>query len=487
MIMCNRKPASPMRWAWLIVGLLLLVALPGFALAGKQPGNSATRSPEPPTPAPATDLPAEIDYDEDTSPSTQKPPEPAPAGPAAPAEPPAGTPTGEGLLEEVLRCVEETHMKEVDKEELIQAAIEAVLKKLDKDSRYLGHIETTRLQQSSKELVGVGARLQMREGKVEVLDTLPSSPAKKAGVQPGDVIEQIDGAPVAAEEERNRLAAVVMRIRGKRGEPVTLGVRRKGSASLMQIRIVRDTIKVDAVCGYSRRRDGTWRYMVDKRENIGYVSISRFTPSSAKELDAVVHNLLERGMRGLVLDLRDCPGGMLAETTAIADRFVSTGTIVTMSRHDSTDHEQFVAHEAGTYSDFPMAVLVNRSTASASEVLAACLQDHQRATIVGERTYGRGIVQKLIPLSAGTGSLKITVASFRRPSGKGIHRLEGATESDEWGVKPDKGFEITLSPDEIKAYQKARAQRDSATADPTTFDDRQLSKALESLREQLRR
>jgi carboxyl-terminal processing protease len=194
-------------------------------------------------------------------------------------------------------------------------------------------------------------------------------------------------------------------------------------------------------------------------------------------------------MEALVLDLRNNFGGLLEAAITTCDLFVEHGRIVS-TQGRSVEPEISVASESARYTTVPMTVLVNRYTASASEIVAACLQDHKRATIVGERSFGKGTVQNVIPLEGGKSNLKLTVATYHRPSGKNIHRFKESTDKDEWGVTPDDGFEIKLTDDELRRLMESRHQRDMAarpdakkpqTSAAPRFDP-QLDKAIERVR-----
>ncbi len=189
-------------------------------------------------------------------------------------------------------------------------------------------------------------------------------------------------------------------------------------------------IHVATVLGDHYKPDGSWDYMIDKKDKIGYVRLTHFSRHSAIELEKAVNELLEEGMKGFVLDMRFDPGGLFSQATEIADMFIDGGTD---RQHQGTQHAErtWEAKKEGTFPNFPMAVIVNHYSASASEIVAACLQDHHRAVIVGERTWGKGSVQNVIELEDGTSALKLTTASYHRPSGKNIHRFPGASESED--------------------------------------------------------
>jgi carboxyl-terminal processing protease len=210
--------------------------------------------------------------------------------------------------------------------------------------------------------------------------------------------------------------------------------------------------------------------------------------------------LSERGCRGLILDLRNNPGGLLESAQQICDLFVPAGAVIVTTRgRNAVERERYVASGDGPYQHLPLVVLVNKQSASASEIVAACLQDHERAKIVGERTFGKGTVQNVIPLEAGKSSLKLTIATYWRPNGKNIHWMKSSKDSDEWGVKPDARCEVKLDPQQTSGLLDGRRKRDGAaaaepqpsasTSPPETeapfgFDP-QLERAIEVLKEQL--
>ena len=193
----------------------------------------------------------------------------------------------------------------------------------------------------------------------------------------------------------------------------------------------------------------------------------------------------KQGMKGLILDMRFDPGGLFSQATEIADMFIDGGTIVS-TKGRNTPTRTWEAKKEGTFPNFPMAVIINHFSASASEIVAACLQDHHRAVIVGERSWGKGSVQNVIELEGGTSALKLTTASYHRPSGKNIHRFPGAKETDEWGVMPDPGYVVKFTRAETAEYLETyRPERDvlSKTGPPKSdFKDRQLQKALDAVR-----
>jgi carboxyl-terminal processing protease len=167
-------------------------------------------------------------------------------------------------------------------------------------------------------------------------------------------------------------------------------------------------------------------------------------------------------MKGLILDLRDDPGGLLSSAVEVSDLFIKEGKIVT-TKGRNVEAKTYEAQEEGTFSDFPMVILINESSASAAEIVSACLQDHKRAKVVGQRSFGKGSVQNIMELEDGNSVLKLTVATYYRPSNKNIHKFKGAKDSDEWGVSPDQGLEVKYTPEEHMKFYISRRERDLKT------------------------
>src|SRR6266436_3258615 len=223
--------------------------------------------------------------------------------------------------------------------------------------------------------------------------------------------------------------------------------------------MTRATIDVPSVLGDSRKADDNWDFMLDHDRKIGYIRVSSFIQNTTEELKQALADLKEQGMKALILDLRDNPGGLLSAAVEVSDLFVDKGMIVS-TKGRNTPTKVYEAQKDALYTDFPMVVLVNHGSASAAEIVSACLQDHKRAKVVGQRSFGKGSVQNILELEGGNSVLKLTVASYVRPSGKNIHRFKTAKESDEWGVSPDKGLEVKLTPEQYFVYQRGRRNRD---------------------------
>ncbi len=247
---------------------------------------------------------------------------------------------------------------------------------------------------------------------------------------------------------------------GRPGTPVALTVLHEGDEKAEKISVTRAIIDVPSVLGDIRKPDDSWDFMYDKQDRIAYVRITSFIQNTTEELKRALSDLKAEGMRGLIIDLRDNPGGLLSAAVEISDLFVSEGLIVS-TKGRNTVTKTYEAQKEGPHEDIPIVVLVNQNSASAAEILSACLQDHKRAKIVGQRTYGKGSVQNIIELEDGNSVLKLTVATYQRPSGKNIHRFKNAKDSDEWGVSPDPGLEVKLSPGDFQTWFLGRRERDA--------------------------
>ncbi|MBN1910728.1 MAG: S41 family peptidase [Pirellulales bacterium] len=392
------------------------------------------------------------------------------------------------VLAYVLGEIQQRYVTEVDESVLFEGAMEGMVQRLDQEyndrnSAYITPAEAQAFEEElSKEFIGVGIEVNMPEAtrQITVVSPLFGSPACEAGVRAGDRIVKIDGKST----QGLSLEDAVERMRGPRGTPVTLTVIHPGEKKPIDLTIVREMVHSDTVRGDTRNPDGSWNYFLEGHDRIGYLRIVAFTNNTPSEMRKAIGWLLEHNMQGLVLDLRQNPGGMFDEAVQICDMFVSSGVIVTTRRRGKIC-DTYRAHAADTFPDFPMAVLVDQHSASASEILAACLQDAGRAVIVGQQSYGKGTVQEVLGLPKDHGILKLTVANYWRPSGKNINRDWRDKNATEWGVRPDPGYEVVVEGDALRDWVLARARRDGYrptgdTPSPdTTLVDPPRDKAVE--------
>jgi carboxyl-terminal processing protease len=360
------------------------------------------------------------------------------------------------MLVDTLDQVERNYVKTISRRELIEAAIDGILRKLDPYSTYIAPDDLDRFRGAiDSRFGGIGVQVTVGSRGLTVLSPLVNTPAHRAGILAGDRIIAIDGRSTEGVD----LVKATEVLKGKIGTKVALSVLHPGQTKPKEVTLTRELIQVETVLGDRRKDDNAWDFMVDHPKRIGYVRVTAFSRSTADELRAAVQSLQRQNFAGLVLDLRFNPGGLLSSAIEVSDLFIEKGRIVSTTGRNVAERV-WDARSAGTLPDFPMVVLVNRFSASASEIVAACLQDHHRAVIMGERTWGKGSVQNVIPLEHGHSALKLTTSSYHRPSGKNINRSPGASEKDDWGVTPDKGFAVETSPREVIALVNDLHRRD---------------------------
>jgi carboxyl-terminal processing protease len=380
--------------------------------------------------------------------------------------------------------IKEVYGKSVDDKKLAEYAIKGLVRALDDPyAQYLTAEEAAVLKgQLRGNVTGIGAHIRLTDGKVAVVTPLEDSPALKAGLRPGDLIVAIDGKTT----EGLTLSDAVSRIVGREGTAVKLKVRHAEGGE-EELAITRRPVKVRTVEGF-RRDAGHWDYLLDSEHKIGYVRILQFGQTTGDETRSAVKGLLGKGMKGLILDLRFCPGGLLKSAYEVANLFLAQGTIVTVKGLDGQD-ATYKADGKQTLGDFPILVLVNEHTASAGEIVSGALKDNGRAVVLGTRTYGKGSVQQLYTLDDG-GSLKLTNAHFYLPSGRNIQKRPGEKI---WGVDPDDGYYVPLDERQGEALQKSQQERGLLGGKPAEapkvtpavvrerYADPQLAAGLETL------
>lgn len=375
--------------------------------------------------------------------------------------------------------IDKNYVGKVDRRVLIEAAIRGMLQELDQYSSYIPPAEVSRFTQDvDQEFGGIGIQVSIspQTRRLTVTTPLPGTPAYKAGILAGDTIMEIEGKDTAG----FNISDAVKLLKGPPGQEVSIGVRHVGSPKTETIKVERAIIQVATVLGDTFGKGDSWDFMLDDTQKIGYIRLSSFGRRTAEELHEALESLQAHGVKGLILDLRFNPGGLLSQAREVSNLFIEKGVIVS-TKGRSVPERIFRADKPGTFSKFPIAILVNRYSASASEIVSACLQDHKRAVIIGERTWGKGSVQNVIQLEGGNSALKLTTASYHRPSGKNIHRSKNAKDTDEWGVKPNEGFEIRFSSEQMRAYLDYRRNRDVISKDgppKSEFKDVQLQKAI---------
>jgi carboxyl-terminal processing protease len=410
------------------------------------------------------------------------------------------------LMVEVLDEVDHKYVRELDadaKRRLVEDMLNAGLERLDLHSSYIPPKEYKHFNKQSKgKFGGIGVQISVdrQSGFLQVISPMVGTPAYEAGILAGDRIVKIDGKST----EHMLLNEAIDLIQGDPGQKITLTVVHEGKRDEVDIELVRAEIQIETVIGDLRKPDSPkeWDFVLDRQKKVGYIRlVSSFNENTAGDLRRVVEQLQKEGIRGYILDLRNNPGGLLQVARDVADIFLHEGRIVSTKGRNQQE-KVYNASSSNTLlmpaREYPMAVLVNRYSASASEIVAAALQDHHRAVILGERTFGKGSVQEVIPLEGRSSALKLTTSSYWRPNGHNMHRFPDSKESDEWGVKPDPGFEIKLTSQEWVDFWTARRDRDvvygksgarppSDTKEKKPFVDKVLDRAVEHIDKELQK
>lgn len=320
------------------------------------------------------------------------------------------------VFTDVLSLVKRDYVTDVDNKKIVEGAIKGLLTTLDPHSGYLDPDFYQDLQVQTKgEFGGLGIEITIKDGQLVVVAPMEDSPAEKAGVRPGDVIVKIDGKFT----KEFSLVDAVKRLRGPRGSSINISLSRKGASDLIDVDIVRDNIAVKSVKS---------RYLGD---GFGYVRISQFMEHTTEDLKDALARLVSEGkgaeLKGLILDMRNNPGGLLTQAVQVGDLFLKDGVIVYTDGRIEAQKQKFFAKARGTEPEYPVIVLVNGGSASASEIVAGALKDHGRALVLGTQTFGKGSVQTITPLENG-GALTLTTALYYTKSGNSIQAR---------GVKPD--------------------------------------------------
>jgi carboxyl-terminal processing protease len=365
-------------------------------------------------------------------------------------------------LSDVIDIVKRNYVEEVKDRELVYSAIKGMLESLDAHSTFLSPEMYKDMQQETKgEFGGIGIEITVRDGFPTVVAPIEDTPAAKAGLRAGDQIVRIDAKPT----KNMGLAEVVRMIRGPRGTSVTLTIMRGGLEAPFDVTIMREIIQVKSV-----------KTKIMENE-FGYVRITQFQEKTAKDLRKAIEELREKKVKGIVLDLRTNPGGLLEQAVEVADLFLSEGTIVTISGRKKENVARFSARRNGEY-EGPLVVLINEGSASASEIVAGALQDHRRAVIVGSKSFGKGSVQTIFPLDDGS-AVKLTTARYHTPSGRSI---QGE------GIQPDITVEANLvrKKDAVRPLREKDLEREPKEKreqkEPAEEEDFQLNMALQILK-----
>ena len=360
-------------------------------------------------------------------------------------------------LTKVIGTVEKYYVDDIKLQQIVDKALKGLMQELDAHSSYLDKKASKEMSiATSGEFGGLGITVGMRDGALTVISPIDDTPAFKAGVKSGDIILKINDTSTIG----ITLDEAVNMMRGEPKSDIKLTIVRKGDNKPLEIAMKRDIIKVQSV--FAKKIEG---------ENLLYLRISSFDTKVTNDLEKAIKE--NKDVKGIVLDLRNNPGGLLNQAIGVVDLFVKNGVIVSQKGRDVSDEEKFEASKFGTKTDLPLVVLVNEGSASASEIVSGALQDHKRAILVGEKTFGKGSVQAVLPIdNEKTENIKLTIAKYYLPSGRTI-QAEGVTpdiiasagkvvQSEENGLKIKEADlkkhlegELNKVDDKLKAEEKA--------------------------------
>ena len=379
------------------------------------------------------------------------------------------------LLVDVLGYIQDNYVEEVDSQKLVYGAAEGMVRTLDPFSQFL-EPEMNREMKTETEgqFGGVGLRLNLKDDWLTVLTPMPGSPAYRLGILPNDRIAEIEGKPTKDMDMDDALKVM----RGAPGTKVKVKVLRgpdeAGEAGWksLNFEITRELVKIESVV--SRKLDG----------GVGYVRIVEFSAKTSDDLADALRRLSKDGATSLVLDLRNNPGGLLSAAVETSSLFLGGGKLIVYTQGRKPESRQdFTAGAKAPYENLPFVILINGGSASASEIFSGAMQDHKRAVVVGQRSYGKASVQSLIPLPDGSG-LRLTVAHYFTPNGRMIHR-DGKNKN--WGILPD--IEVDVTPEnEAKLYQQwemiyAKDKKPQSVVKPEEMiRDEVLDRAVELLK-----
>ena len=353
------------------------------------------------------------------------------------------------IFTDVLAIVEKNYVEQVDMEELVEGSVKGMLLTLDPHSSYMNKETFKELQvETQGKFGGLGIEITIKDGVLTVVSPIEDSPAYRAGIQSGDQIIKIGGEFA----KDMSLVDAVKKMRGIKGTSIKLSIHREGRRALIPVSIVRDEIKVKSI---------RWRMLKD---GLGYVRLAQFQDGSSKEFKKALKNISQKlngQVKGLVLDLRNNPGGLLTEAVRISDLFLKDGVIVYTEGRLASQKQKYFAHDDKVEPNFPIVVIVNEGSASASEIVSGAFQDHARALVIGEQTFGKGSVQTVIPMEQGD-ALRLTTALYFTQSGRSI-QAQGVSPDIE--VKQPKK-KIEYDEDEVEEFSARESNLPGAIKNP---------------------
>ncbi|MCS7166011.1 MAG: S41 family peptidase [Gemmatales bacterium] len=356
----------------------------------------------------------------------------------------------------------------------IEISLRGMFQVLDPHTGFISTQDRKRMYQLEGNTLGVGITLVERMGKgpLVIAEVDLGSPAHWAGILPGDRLWAINSRSVE-DLPTVEVESQLQNLMGQLGQKVSLTIESAQTGRRREMELVSEPYEIETVLGFTRKDSRQWSYWLDSEAKIGYVRVLEIQARTSDRLEAALRDLTNQGMRGLILDLRDCTGGVLNAAVRIADLLLGEGPICTVRYREAAAlgvgnrpgslEQSYTSAKEGSFLGFPLWVLIGPETRGGGELIAAALQDNRRAVLVGQRTYGKATVQQSMPLMLPVGGhteIKISVGIFVRPSGKNMQRFWGHQQPEEWGVSPDRGYEMPLSSSLQERLREWRRQRD---------------------------
>lgn len=362
------------------------------------------------------------------------------------------------ILAEVRDKILTSYVEPVTSDQLLTNALQGMMSGLDEYSEYLDEDGLRQIYETTEgEFIGLGIVVSIENGMLTIIAPVEDSPAAKAGVLAGDKITAIDD----QNTESMSLNEAVRKMRGEQGTTVKLTIIHEGSRIPQDIYVMRGAIQIHSIKDQQMLTD-----------SIAYLRLTKFNKNTASELEQAMQTLQQQGMKSLIIDLRFNPGGLMTAAVEVINLFISDGIIVYTKGRTPDSFQVFRATSGNTDTKLKLAILVNKRSASASEIVAGSLQDHRRAVVVGERSYGKGLVQTIIPLRDEKSAVKMTTARYYTPSGRSIQK----TKDNPGGVMPDVVVNISREQEQKLMEQFYQGNKG------TLGDDAQLKQAIEALK-----
>ncbi len=383
------------------------------------------------------------------------------------------------VFAEVLSQVKKHYVEETKTKDLVQGALRGMLAGLDPHSSFMTSDMFKEMKVETKgEFGGLGIQIGIKDNRLTVIAPIEDTPAFEAGIESGDTIIKVDDKPT----KDLTLMEAVQQMRGRRGTSVTLTVIREEIEEPLIFKITRDIIKIQSV------RSKIWE------GNIGYVRITQFQEATADDLTKELESLVAKDIQGLIVDVRNNPGGLLTAAVGVSEQFLPAGKLVVSIQGRNGKKDEYRARPNKKHYQYPMIVLINKGSASASEIVAAAMQDWGKAVVIGTTSFGKGSVQTILPLSDGSG-LRLTTAKYYTPKGKSIHTIgvqpdividpkaiQAAKQKAEGGEKGKKKETVTAAKAKETENKKTTTPDDPNAPQPVPLEDIQLLKAVEMLK-----